>query len=433
MNINQLKDAFDVAGQKVQDLEDKRAQIVIDLGKDESSHSVDEVTKLNESLKNAKMNQELAKSAYEDARTNLKAQQIVQKPLKVGKNDSKSNFANGFRDMLKHPMKYLDTLTSSDSDEASAGLTIPDDQQTQINTLMRQYDDLRDLVTVENVATDHGTRNVEKFSEIKPMDQMDDIKDDSSQTDSNYGWQDKDMSEGDYGSARKISYQIHDYGDIFYAPNDLIQDSDANILAWLNDHIARKQVVTYNDKILKLLPNSQKKATITKLDDIIDTLGKLNMALWSGATLVTNKSGLMELAKVRMSDGSRAMKTDPRTLQSVFNMDGMQYFNVRVIEDTWLPNNTTAQGKYQSHPFYLGNFKEFIHLYDRQQASLLTSNTADKAFKRNQTAIRAMVRFDTKIWDDEAIVSGSFDKIASQPALFQSVTVQSKPSEQENN
>jgi hypothetical protein len=73
MNINQLKDAFDMAGQKVQDLEDKRAQIVVDLGKDESSHSVDEVTKLNESLKNAKMNQELAKAAYEDARADLNA------------------------------------------------------------------------------------------------------------------------------------------------------------------------------------------------------------------------------------------------------------------------------------------------------------------------------------------------------------------------
>lgn len=433
MNINQLKDAFDMAGQKVQDLEDKRAQIVIDLGKDETSHSVDEVTKLNENLKNAKMNRDLAKSAYEDARDNLNVQPISQKPLKVNKEESKSNFANGFRDMIKHPMKYLDSLTSSDSDEASAGLTIPEDQQTQINTLMRQYDDLRDLVTIENVATDHGTRNVEKFSQITPMDQMDDIKDDSSQTKSDYGWQDKDMSEGDYGSAKKISYQIHDYGDIFYAPNDLIQDSDANILAWLNEHIARKQVVTYNDKILKLLPNSQKKATITKLDDIIDTLGQLDMALWSGATLVTNKSGFMELAKVRMSDGSRAMRTDPRTLQSMFNMDGMQYFGVRVIEDTWLPNNMTAQGKYQSHPFYLGNFKEFIHLYDRQQASLLTSNTADKAFKRNQTAIRAMVRFDTKIWDDEAIVSGSFDKIASQPALFQSVGAAGQPQQNENN
>lgn len=421
MNINQLKDAFDMAGQKVQDLEDKRAQIVIDLGKDETSHSVDEVTKLNANLKNAKMNQELAKSAYEDARANLNAEPINKRPLKVVEDKPKSNLANGFRDMIKHPMKYMDSLTSSDSDAASAGLTIPEDQQTQINTLMRQYDDLRDLVTIENVATDHGTRNIEKFSKISPMDQMDDIKDDSSQTKSDYGWQDKDMSEGDYGAAKKISYQIHDYGDIFYAPNDLIQDSDANIEAWLNTHIARKEVVTYNDKILKLFPSSQKKATITKLDNILDTLGELDMALWSGATLVTNKSGFMELAKVRMSDGTRAMTTDPRTKQSIFNMDGMQYFNVKIVEDSWLPNNMTAQNKYQSHPFYFGNFKEFIHLYDRQQASLLTSNIADKAFKRNQTAIRAMVRFDTKIWDDEAIVSGSFDKVASQPALFQSV------------
>lgn len=57
--------------------------------------------------------------------------------------------------------------------------------------------------------------------------------------------------------------------------------------------------------------------------------------------------------------------------------------------------------------------------------SLLTSNIADKAFRRNQTAIRALLRFDTKIWDDEAIVSGSFDKVESQPMLMQSVQVPS--------
>ena len=50
-NINQLKDAFDMAGQKVQDLEDERAQFAIDLGKDENSHSVDDIKKLNASIK----------------------------------------------------------------------------------------------------------------------------------------------------------------------------------------------------------------------------------------------------------------------------------------------------------------------------------------------------------------------------------------------
>ena len=28
---------------------------------------------------------------------------------------------------------------------------------------MRQYDDLRDLVTIESVGTDHGTRNIDHF------------------------------------------------------------------------------------------------------------------------------------------------------------------------------------------------------------------------------------------------------------------------------
>ncbi|MDK7135872.1 phage major capsid protein, partial [Corynebacterium sp. UMB4614] len=83
---------------------------------------------------------------------------------------------------------------------------------------------------------------------------------------------------GNYPSVKQLSYNIHDYGDVFFAPNDLINDSNANIEAWLNQHIARKNVVTYNSKIVGLLPNSQKKATITKLDDIIDALGELDMA-----------------------------------------------------------------------------------------------------------------------------------------------------------
>lgn len=354
-----------------------------------------------------------------NAAENAKPQPVGQSPK-----DNADKLANSFKDMLRNPAKYMENMaTSSRADDTKAGLTIPDDQQTQINTLMRQYDDLRDLVTVENVGTDRGTRNIEKFSDIKPMDQLDDIKDDSTQS-ATYDWQDQEIKTGDNPAVSQISYQIHDYGDIFYAPNDLINDSTANINAWLNTHIARKNVVTYNNKIVNLLPNSQKKATITKLDDIIDAMGQLNMALWGGATLLTNKSGFLTLAKVRMSDGSRAMTVDPRTNQTQFNMDGMQYFNVRVVEDMWLPDNQTSAGKYQSHPFFFGNFKEFIHLFDRQQLNLLTSNIAGNAFNRNQTAIRAINRFDTKIWDNEAIVSGSFDKVESQPALFQSVSVQ---------
>ena len=147
-NINQLKDAFDMAGQKVQDLEDERAQFAIDLGKDENSHSVDDIKKLNASLKNAKMAQELAKSAYEDARANLNAEPVNKKPLPVkdGKPDAqamKNQFVRDFKNLV----------TSGTTGAGNAGLTIPEDIQLQIRTLTRSFASLESLVNVENVTT----------------------------------------------------------------------------------------------------------------------------------------------------------------------------------------------------------------------------------------------------------------------------------------
>lgn len=169
MNINQLKDAFDMAGQKVQDLEDKRAQIVVDLGKDETSHSVDEITKLNASLKNAKINQELAKSAYEDAQANLKSQPINKKPLPV---DTKGNVD---KDAIKNQFvkEFKNMITSGTTGTGNGGLTIPDDVQQQIRTLVRQQFSLQSIVNVESVTTTHGSRTYEKLADITPLVELD--------------------------------------------------------------------------------------------------------------------------------------------------------------------------------------------------------------------------------------------------------------------
>ena len=169
MNINQLKDAFDMAGQKVQDLEDERAQFAIDLGKDENSHSVDDIKKLNASLKNAKMAQELAKSAYEDARANLNAEPVNKKPLPVkdGKPDAqamKNQFVKDFKNLV----------TSGTTGAGNAGLTIPEDIQLQIRTLTRSFASLESLVNVENVTTSHGSRVYEKLADITPLKDLDD-------------------------------------------------------------------------------------------------------------------------------------------------------------------------------------------------------------------------------------------------------------------
>lgn len=230
MNINQLKDAFDMAGQKVQDLEDKRAQIVVDLGKDETSHSVDEITKLNASLKNAKINQELAKSAYEDAQANLKSQPINKKPLPV---DTKGNVD---KDAIKNQFvkEFKNMITSGTTGTGNGGLTIPDDVQQQIRTLVRQQFSLQSIVNVESVTTTHGSRTYEKLADITPLVELDEDG--------------KAIGDNDDPELTVVKYLIHEYAGINTATNSLLKDTVANILQWLTNWIAKKVVVTRNLK-----------------------------------------------------------------------------------------------------------------------------------------------------------------------------------------
>lgn len=433
--INQLHDDWISAGQKVTDLLNKKIGLNEKYKSSYNSMSDEEKANFRKEMEQAKQDydaavqaRDFAKGTFEDAQEAMKTMPKPTNGVPVEKHNSKSNFADGFRDMLRHPMKYMENIATSDPNEPNTlGLAIPDDQQTKINTLERQYDSLKDLITVENVGTDHGSRDLEKLSEIKPMPRLDQFDDQSDGTKKkNYNKsQNTDIPEGDYPSIKKINYVIGDYGAIFYASNDLLNDSDANVEDYLNRHIALKNTVTYNHEIISRLPQSPNKATLKTLDDISDAVMDLDMALWDGSVLLINKSAFKALKEVRLADGHHALTTDARTNITTFKLDESTYAVVRVVEDRWLPDNKTAAGKFQSHPFYYGNFKEFLHLFDRQQPQLLTSNIAAHAFERNQTAIRSLLRMDLQVWDDEAIISGSFDKIASQPLIFSSVGVPS--------
>lgn len=274
MNINQLKDAFDMAGQKVQDLEDKRAQIVIDLGKDETSHSVDEITKLNASLKNAKINQELAKSAYEDAQANLKSQPINKKPLPV---NTKGNVD---KDAIKNQFvkEFKNMITSGTTGTGNGGLTIPDDVQQQIRTLARQQFSLQSIVNVESVTTTHGSRTYEKLADITPLVELDEDG--------------KAIGDNDDPELTVVKYLIHEYAGINTATNSLLKDTVANILQWLTNWIAKKVVVTRNLKILEVMNKAPKKPTIAKFDDVKDLENNtLDPAIESTSSFLTNQSG----------------------------------------------------------------------------------------------------------------------------------------------
>ena len=385
-NINQLKDAFDMAGQKVQDLEDERAQFAIDLGKDENSHSVDDIKKLNASLKNAKMAQELAKSAYEDARANLNAEPVNKKPLpvKVGKPDAqamKNQFVKDFKNLV----------TSGTTGAGNAGLTIPEDIQLQIRTLTRSFASLESLVNVENVTTSHGSRVYEKLADITPLKDLDD--------------ESALIGDNDDPELTVVKYLIHRYAGITTVTNTLLKDTVDNIIQWLVNWAAKKDVVTRNAKILEVMGKAPKKPTISKFDDIKDLENNtLDPAIESTSSFITNQSGYNVLSKLKDADGRYLMQPDV-TSPDKYLIDGKPVIR---IADKWLPD---VSG---SHPLYFGDLKQGITLFDRQQMQIDTTNVGAGSFEHDTTKLRFIDRFDVQLIDDGAFAAASFKTVADQ-------------------
>ena len=385
-NINQLKDAFDMAGQKVQDLEDERAQFSIYLGQDENSHSVDDIKKLNASLKNAKMAQELAKSAYEDARANLNAEPVNKKPLPVkdGKPDAqamKNQFVKDFKNLV----------TSGTTGTGNAGLTIPEDIQLQIRTLTRSFASLESLVNVENVTTSHGSRVYEKLADITPLKDLDD--------------ESALIGDNDDPELTVVKYLIHRYAGITTVTNTLLKDTVDNIIQWLVNWAAKKDVVTRNAKILEVMGKAPKKPTITKFDDIKDLENNtLDPAIESTSSFITNQSGYNVLSKLKDAEGRYLMQPDV-TNPDKYMIDGKPVVR---IADKWLPD---VSG---SHPLYFGDLKQGITLFDRQQMQIDTTNVGAGSFEHDTSKLGFIDRFDVQLIDDGAFAAASFKTVADQ-------------------
>lgn len=389
MNINALNDAWIASGQKVSDLATKMQATTLD-----DSFDKEEYAKLSDSYKNAIAQRNAAKETLNIARANQKPANISEddnlKPADTNKN--KLTFANKFVGMMKGDPKIVNEMTSStDVNGNQIGLTIPVDQQTAIHQLVRQYQSLEPYVNVEAVSTISGSRVWEKFQDITPLANLDD--------------ETAEIRNNDDPALTLIKYQIHRYAGISTITNTLLQDSAENLMAYLNNWISRKVVVTRNQKILEALGNQPKKPTISKFDDVIHTLNtSLDPAIAATSKIFTNVSGFDVLSRVKDAKGRYLIQpdvTDPAKKQ----INGTP---VVVVSDRWLPDNAG------SHPFIFGDLTQGVTLFDREQMSLLSTNVGAGAFEHDTNKVRVIDRFDVQIADDGAFVNGSFKDIPDQ-------------------
>lgn len=383
MGINELNNAWIEAGQKVSDLNEKLNVALMDDSFDQAAFA-----DLKEQRDHAKARRDALKDQLNEARAAevVKMHDEDKKPLTDSQLSMKDKFVKEFKDMV----------TTGTSGTGNGGLTIPDDIRTTINTLVRQYASLQDLIRVESVTTESGSRVYEKFSDIEPLASLDD--------------ETAAIGDNNDPELTTIKYLIKRYAGITTVTNTLLKDTAENIIAWLSTWIARKVVVTRNQAILAVMNKASKKPTIAKFDDIKNLeLTALDPAINATSSFLTNQSGFAVLAKVKNAMGNYLVQRDP-TSPEIYRIGGKP---VTVVADRWLPDVSSA------HPLYYGDFKQAITLFDRENMSLLATNIGAGAYEHDQTKIRVIDRFDVEQVDGDAYAVGSFTTIADQPANFQ--------------
>ena len=393
---NELHDLWVAQGDKVENLNEKLNVAMLD-----DSVTAEELQKIKNERDTAKMKRDMFKEQYTEARANevVNMSEEDKKPLTENEEEVKANFVKDFKNLVRG--RYQNLLDSkTDHSGSDAGLTIPQDIQTAIHTLVRQYDSLQEYVNVENVSTLTGSRVYEKWVEITGLANIDDEA--------------GKIADVDDPKLSLIKYTIKRYAGISTVTNSLLADSAENILAWLSGWIAKKVVVTRNKAILGVVDKLPTKPTLTKWDDIIDLEAKVDPAIKQTSFFLTNTSGFTALKKVKNALGDYLMERDVKS-PTGYSIDG---FAVKEISDRWLPNASSGV-----MPLYFGDLKQAVTLFDRQQMSLLSTNIGGGAFETDTTKIRVIDRFDVVATDTEAFVPASFKAIADQKGNIGSTAV----------
>ncbi|NYZ59977.1 phage major capsid protein [Lactococcus lactis] len=405
LTVNQLNEAWIASGDKVTDFNDQ-----INMALNDDNFSAEAMSE----LKNKRDNEKVRRDALREQLVEAQAEQVVnmreeeQVPLNKTENELKDKFVKDFVNMVRNPMAFMNTVSSntdngSDGNDSAAGLTIPQDIRTAINTLVRQYDSLQQYVRVENVTTLSGSRVYEKWTDVTPLTRMD--------------TEDGKIPDLDNPRLTIIKYLIGRYAGIITATNSLLKDTAENILAWLSSWIAKKVVVSRNKEIIAAMNAVPKKPTLAKFDDVIDMANtSVDPSILSTSFFLTNVSGCNELHKVKDAMGNYLLQPDPSQPQRML-IQGKQ---VIMVADRWLPSAGTAAAPV--YPLYYGDMSQAITLFDRENMSLLPTNIGAGAFETDTTKIRVIDRFDVKATDSEALVAGSFTAIADQVGNFKTTT-----------
>lgn len=299
---------------------------------------------------------------------------------------------------ILNPKKFAGDKSLVESVDADGGYTVPEDIQTQVNHYPEIVDSLLSEIDVVPVNTNKGARTYQKKGDTEAFMDLDEN-----------GEITKEIAAPKF---ERINYTIKDRAGFMPVSNDLVNDSDANIMAIVTQWLGRANIATANAKIMEII-NLKNKVDFKNMAGIKHCVNvTLGQVYKSGIKIITNDDGLDYLDNLVDGNGRPMLNPDPTDSAKLQLRCGTVVVPIKVLQNKTLKTDGTKV------PFIIGDLKQGIRKYDRQSMSLMASNVATigsfNAFAMNMTVVRAILRDDYRALDNDAYVVGYIDTAASQ-------------------
>ena len=301
-----------------------------------------------------------------------------------GQEGEPEDSTKAFADAARRGFKSMNEGTP-----AAGGYTVPEDIVTEIQKLRESKASLLNLVTVEKVNTNKGARTFKARAQQTGFTKV---------------------GEGGKIGAKatpqftRVDFEIDKYAGYFPVTNELLADSDANIVGTVTEWIADESRVTANKLILEVI-NKKETTALASLDDIKKALNvTLGAAFKATSKIITNDDGLQWLDTLKDADDKYMLQPNPANPMALHLCAGATVIPVEVI-----PNADLQTGE-DGIPFIIGDLKEGVIYWDRQQMNITSSDIAAagdlNAFEEDLTLFRAIEREDVTARDEAAFING---------------------------
>lgn len=322
-------------------------------------------------------------------------------PKKIPSNTAMTKFINSFRDGFP---KVKNTM--SEGSMTDGGYTVPEEISTKVQRYRETEFSLAPYVKVVSVKKEKGELTFLKKAQHNGF---------------------AEVGEGGKIGKRstpkfeRVPYVIKKYGGYMPVTDELLADSDENIIAFMEEWLGKSKVATENELILaQMTANTAQE--IDGLDGIKEVINiQLGSTYAPTSRIFTNDDGLHYLDTLKDKDGYYLLSSVTGTPFRKQLAVGATVVEVVVIPNAVLPSvNTYAEEDTEKTkplttqvPFIIGDTAEGVSLFDRQGLAVKSSDSAVvgadaemlNAFEEDLTILRGLCRMDCRQIDADAVVN----------------------------